>query len=317
MTENTPINMSDLEIVRGTDDAYFLKSNKVAPNNPDGIAPYSGPLESTPTHKGFMREGKFTGEIGIHTGLKWHNFHSGFPTLKDKGQITIIQNYKDGIKHGTRTEYLDESQNQKTAQSSYKDGRQDGLDTEWHQNGHKSKETNWVDGTKSGVSTEWHENGKKLAEITFVAGSDYPNKSGLERYWNSKGELELEINHDLLTTEPDSTNPINITPAGLKRIAYFEDRAIISISLLTRHEVNGSIVETRSSPAFLWKAARALKDLANEKLPEFLTSNISSATKSGYLEALLKNNKADIIKIPNSHDATNFNAEMKNRNIRA
>ena len=64
-----------------------------------------------------------------------------------------------------------------------KDGKPDGLMTEWHENGQKSVEATYKDGEKHGPIRGWHENGQKLAEVTFKDGEEVSAK-----YWNSKGE---------------------------------------------------------------------------------------------------------------------------------
>ena len=47
---------------------------------------------------------------------------------------------------------------------SYKDGKIDGLVTEWYENGQKRGEGNCKDGKKDGPVTEWYENGQKRGE---------------------------------------------------------------------------------------------------------------------------------------------------------
>ena len=64
-----------------------------------------------------------------------------------------------------------------------KDGKPDGLMTEWHENGQKSVEATYKDGEKHGPIRGWHENGQKLAEGTYKDGEEVSVK-----YWNSKGE---------------------------------------------------------------------------------------------------------------------------------
>ena len=50
---------------------------------------------------------------------------------------------------------------------SYKDGKRDGLETEWYENGRKKWEGNFRDGKENGLSTAWYENGRKKAEGNF------------------------------------------------------------------------------------------------------------------------------------------------------
>lgn len=55
-----------------------------------------------------------------------------------------------------------------------KDGKEDGLQTKWHENGQKANEGTYERGKINGLWTWWHENGRKKYEDG--------------QYWNSKGE---------------------------------------------------------------------------------------------------------------------------------
>ena len=74
---------------------------------------------------------------------------------------------------------------QKEAEGNLKNGKQDGLTTEWYENGKKAKESNFKDDKKDGLYLEWHENGQKRFEIKYKHGEEV---EGSEKYWNSKGE---------------------------------------------------------------------------------------------------------------------------------
>ena len=39
----------------------------------------------------------------------------------------------------------------------WKDGKQDGLVTFWHENRQKKQEVNWKDGKQDGLATHWYE----------------------------------------------------------------------------------------------------------------------------------------------------------------
>ena len=65
-----------------------------------------------------------------------------------------------------------------------KDGKQDGLQMSWHENGEKHGEGTFKDGKQDGLWTFWWENsGPKCSEETFKDGELVSGK-----YWNSKGE---------------------------------------------------------------------------------------------------------------------------------
>ena len=65
----------------------------------------------------------------------------------------------------------------------FKEGKPDGLQTAWHENGQKWNETTFKDGKEDGPFTEWHDNGQKAAEGTYKDGEGV-----FVKYWNSKGE---------------------------------------------------------------------------------------------------------------------------------
>ena len=74
----------------------------------------------------------------------------------------------------------------------FKDGKQGGFTTEWHENGQKKAEATYKDGKVDGLRTSWHENGQKWEEETYKDGEVVSVK-----YWNSKGE-EVETSFDSL-----------------------------------------------------------------------------------------------------------------------
>ena len=64
----------------------------------------------------------------------------------------------------------------------YKDGKRDGLDAGWYENGQKQWEGNYKDGLK----TEWFENGQKELEANYKDGK----QDGLETGWYQNGQKE-------------------------------------------------------------------------------------------------------------------------------
>ena len=52
----------------------------------------------------------------------------------------------------------------------FKDGKEDGLWTQWHDNGEKKQEGHYKDGEQDGLYTEWHDNGQKMKEGHFKDG---------------------------------------------------------------------------------------------------------------------------------------------------
>jgi hypothetical protein len=54
-----------------------------------------------------------------------------------------------------------------------------------YDNGQKEFEGNWKDGKMDGLWSEWHKNGQKSGEVNYK--NDKPVE-GSEKFWNSKGE---------------------------------------------------------------------------------------------------------------------------------
>ena len=77
---------------------------------------------------------------------------------------------------------------QKLEEVTYKDGKYEGLRTQWHENGKKASEVTFKDGKFEGLCTEWHENGQKYAESTYKAGKS----EGLVTFWHKNGQKEAE-----------------------------------------------------------------------------------------------------------------------------
>ena len=70
----------------------------------------------------------------------------------------------------------------------YKNGKKDGLWTQWYVNGQKDFEDLWKDGNLDGLSTFWYEDGQKMGEGTYKNG----NRVGLYTQWFENGQKEYE-----------------------------------------------------------------------------------------------------------------------------
>jgi antitoxin component YwqK of YwqJK toxin-antitoxin module len=102
---------------------------------------------------------------------------------------TVIQN-RNGISYMPNSDkpftgkYVSSYGNgQKKSEENYKDGKQDGLATEWYKNGQKKIEINYKDGKEDGLATVWYGNGQKQGETTYKDGK--PN--GLATEWDKNG----------------------------------------------------------------------------------------------------------------------------------
>jgi len=57
----------------------------------------------------------------------------------------------------------------------FKDGKKEGIKTEWYENGQKSYEETWKNGKENGLSTIWYENG----QIQYACGVHCPPRSNI------------------------------------------------------------------------------------------------------------------------------------------
>ena len=66
-----------------------------------------------------------------------------------------------------------------------------GLWTEWYDDGRKSYEAHYDHGQKNGLVTRWHRNGRKHMEQHFLHGL----RDGISRTWDQEGRLRKEEQH--------------------------------------------------------------------------------------------------------------------------
>ena len=103
-------------------------------------------------------------------------------TMSDSGQVAVLGRLKDGKLDGLWTDWHENGQ--KMVEMIYKDGEVDGLFTMWHENGQKEEERTFKDGKPAdGLHTQWHADGQKQREVIYKDG-----KRVSAKYWNSKGE---------------------------------------------------------------------------------------------------------------------------------
>ena len=77
------------------------------------------------------------------------------------------------------------SDGKKKDEGSIKDGKRNGLWTEWYTDGHKKSEGTYKDGKRNGLwTTEFYTDGQKMGEETFKAGELIDLK-----YWDEDGNL--------------------------------------------------------------------------------------------------------------------------------
>ena len=94
-----------------------------------------------------------------------------------------------GKKDGVHTEYYDDAKKLKKSETTYKDGKKNGLLTVWYyDNGQKYYERTYKDGEFDGLWTEWYKDGKKKFERTYKNGK----YDGLWTTWWDDGQKEYE-----------------------------------------------------------------------------------------------------------------------------
>ena len=102
-------------------------------------------------------------------GLKYHpdtnEMYSG-KVFKNRmgGKKEFEGSYKDGKKDGLWTDYYENGQ--KRSVETYKDGRKDGLYTYWHEDVLMYEGT-YKNGKEDGLWTRWYENGQKMTVRTY------------------------------------------------------------------------------------------------------------------------------------------------------
>ena len=89
------------------------------------------------------------------------------------------ENWKDGKLDGLSTNWY--KNGQKEVEGTYKDGKEDGLFTGWYENGQKEFEGTWKDG-ESFFSNSWDTNGKVMVK----------DGNGLHTSWYENGQKEFE-----------------------------------------------------------------------------------------------------------------------------
>ena len=99
-----------------------------------------------------------------------------------------LGNLRDGKKEGKWVWYY-HSTGKKGYKNSYKDGKLDGLSTEWYENGQMKYKGTYKNGKLDGLSTWWYENGQKEWEGTFNDGK----QDGLYTIWWENGQMKSEV----------------------------------------------------------------------------------------------------------------------------
>ena len=135
----------------------------------------SGKVFEVPANKLSKEDNEFISSLDKPEGVNYdeleerdnaHMYLKGSDTLYTGKAYEL---YENGVKKG---------------EVNFKDGKIDGLGSQWYENGvKKQSEVNYKDGRLNGLVTGWHENGQKKGEVTYKDGEMISAK-----WWNSKGE---------------------------------------------------------------------------------------------------------------------------------
>ena len=123
---------------------------------------------------------------------------------KPVNEETLID--KDGLKYHPDTNemysgkvFKNRMGGKKEFEGSYKDGKKNGLWTDYHENGEKKSKGNHKDGKLDGLWTNWYANGQKSSEITYKNGKQYiirtykdGKREGFWTWWYANGQKFYE-----------------------------------------------------------------------------------------------------------------------------
>lgn len=109
--------------------------------------------------------------------------------IQIRNEIAYLPNENEPFT-GKYEEYYS-TNGQKKSETSYKDGKQNGLFTSWYENGKKMSETNYIDGEVNGLFTWWYENGQKMSETNYIDGK----ANGVTIEWDENGQKKGESNY--------------------------------------------------------------------------------------------------------------------------
>ena len=148
----------------------------------------SGPLSFEYFLDGEKLQGRGKeGEELIYAPNNQTPFTGWAKSMYDNGQIKYLIQYKDGKKDGLSTNWYENGQ--KTFKEKYKDGKLLGLSTGWYDNGQRKWEKDFEYGKFDGLVKGWYENGQKQLEANFK-----DDKLMSAELWKPNGEICPESN---------------------------------------------------------------------------------------------------------------------------
>ena len=105
------------------------------------------------------------------------------------GQKKKLSYFKNGKRDGLYTQW--QKNGQKSWEGHWKNGKPDGLTTVWYANGLKRMEYHHKNRKKDGLHTDWHVNGQKSGEVHYKNDK----KDGLQTYWDLNGNKTREVQY--------------------------------------------------------------------------------------------------------------------------
>jgi len=117
-------------------------------------------------------------------------FNGTMVDVFSNGQLSVEQDYKNGEKHGKRTEWL--TTGQVSSISYWKNGEKHGKNTSWYEHGEKQASIDWKTGKIDGQRITWYENGQLRSQQDFKNDQ----KHGKRKTWDQNGRLRLEEHYD-------------------------------------------------------------------------------------------------------------------------
>ena len=108
--------------------------------------------------------------------------------LFENGQKRVETSYRDGKLEGLFRWWYENGQ--KKAERNYKAGKLDGVLTGWHMNGQVGSVMNYQEGKPDGLVTMWYKNGQKMSKSNFKDGKP----DGIVTGWYINGQKKWEGN---------------------------------------------------------------------------------------------------------------------------
>ncbi|SVD13294.1 uncharacterized protein METZ01_LOCUS366148 [marine metagenome] len=120
------------------------------------------------------------------TGSSVDYYENGLRVENGKVQVNYTglryrYNYKDGKQDGLSEDFHENGQLDR--RDNYKDGKQDGLSEDFRENGQLYSRKNYKDGKEEGLTEEFWENGQLQFRINFKNGKE----DGLWEYFDENG----------------------------------------------------------------------------------------------------------------------------------